>query len=75
MACPPGAAEGAHHEDNEPLHTIPATVDALREIGPEVIAPCHCTGWRAVHALAAAFPNGFIPSSVGTRYVLDARTE
>jgi 7,8-dihydropterin-6-yl-methyl-4-(beta-D-ribofuranosyl)aminobenzene 5'-phosphate synthase len=55
--------------------SIPPTVEALREIGPEVIAPCHCTGWRAVHALADAFPNGFIPSSVGTRYVLDAGPE
>ena len=53
-------------------HTIPATVEALREIGPHVVAPCHCTGWRAVHALADAFPDGFIPSSVGTRYVLEA---
>jgi 7,8-dihydropterin-6-yl-methyl-4-(beta-D-ribofuranosyl)aminobenzene 5'-phosphate synthase len=57
----------------EPI--IPPTVEALREIGPEVIAPCHCTGWRAVHALADAFPNGFIPSSVGTRYVLEAGKE
>ncbi|MFI5394339.1 MAG: MBL fold metallo-hydrolase [Candidatus Binatia bacterium] len=56
-------------------HIIPPTVEALREIGPEVIAPCHCTGWRAVHALADAFPNGFIPSSVGTRYVLEAGKE
>ena len=56
-------------------HIIPPTVEALREIAPEVIAPCHCTGWRAVHALADAFPGGFIPSSVGTKYVLEARTE
>jgi 7,8-dihydropterin-6-yl-methyl-4-(beta-D-ribofuranosyl)aminobenzene 5'-phosphate synthase len=54
----------------EPI--IPPTVDALREIGPEVIVPSHCTGWRAVHALADAFPDAFIPGSVGTRYVLEA---
>jgi 7,8-dihydropterin-6-yl-methyl-4-(beta-D-ribofuranosyl)aminobenzene 5'-phosphate synthase len=54
----------------EPI--IPATVEALREIGPDVIAPSHCTGWRAVHALADAFPQGFIPGSVGTRYVLES---
>jgi len=54
----------------EPI--IPQTVEALREIGPEVIVPCHCTGWRAIHALADAFPDGYIPSSVGTRYVLES---
>jgi 7,8-dihydropterin-6-yl-methyl-4-(beta-D-ribofuranosyl)aminobenzene 5'-phosphate synthase len=51
----------------EPI--IPQTVEALREIGPEVLAPTHCTGWRATHALAAAFPGAFVPNSVGTRYV------
>jgi 7,8-dihydropterin-6-yl-methyl-4-(beta-D-ribofuranosyl)aminobenzene 5'-phosphate synthase len=45
------------------------TVEALSELGPQVMAPAHCTGWRATHALAAAFPDAFIPGSVGTRYV------
>jgi 7,8-dihydropterin-6-yl-methyl-4-(beta-D-ribofuranosyl)aminobenzene 5'-phosphate synthase len=52
----------------EPI--IEPTVEALRELGPEVVVPAHCTGWRATHALAAAFPNAFLQSSVGTRYVL-----
>ena len=51
-------------------HIIPETVEALRDIGPQVIAPSHCTGMRATHALAEAFPGEFIPSSVGTTYVL-----
>jgi 7,8-dihydropterin-6-yl-methyl-4-(beta-D-ribofuranosyl)aminobenzene 5'-phosphate synthase len=46
------------------------TVEALSELGPQVVAPAHCTGWRATHALAAAFPDAFIPGSVGTRYIL-----
>jgi 7,8-dihydropterin-6-yl-methyl-4-(beta-D-ribofuranosyl)aminobenzene 5'-phosphate synthase len=46
------------------------TVEALTELGPHVVAPAHCTGWRATHALAAAFPDAFIPGSVGTRYIL-----
>jgi 7,8-dihydropterin-6-yl-methyl-4-(beta-D-ribofuranosyl)aminobenzene 5'-phosphate synthase len=50
--------------------SIPPTVEALREFDPQVVAPTHCTGWRAIHALAAAFPDAFIPGSVGTRYVL-----
>jgi 7,8-dihydropterin-6-yl-methyl-4-(beta-D-ribofuranosyl)aminobenzene 5'-phosphate synthase len=52
----------------EPI--IEPTVAALRELGPAVLAPTHCTGWRATHALAAAFPDAFIQGSVGTRYVL-----
>jgi 7,8-dihydropterin-6-yl-methyl-4-(beta-D-ribofuranosyl)aminobenzene 5'-phosphate synthase len=52
----------------EPI--IPPTVEALRAFAPEVAVPTHCTGWRATHALAAAFPDAFVPGSVGTRYVL-----
>lgn len=47
------------------------TVEALAELGPQVVVPAHCTGWRATHALASAFPDAFIPGSVGTRYVFE----
>ena len=52
----------------EPI--IPAVCDALSELSPDVIVPAHCTGWRAVHALAAAFPDAFIQNSVGTWFEL-----
>jgi len=52
----------------EPI--IPATCQALAEMAPAVIVPAHCTGWRATHALAAAFPDAFIQNSVGTRFEL-----
>ncbi len=52
----------------EPI--IPDTCDALAELAPTVIVPTHCTGWRAIHALAARFPDAFIQNSIGTRYEL-----
>ena len=52
----------------EPI--IPATGDAFAELAPEVLVPAHCTGWRAIHALAARLPDAFIQNSVGTRYEL-----
>jgi 7,8-dihydropterin-6-yl-methyl-4-(beta-D-ribofuranosyl)aminobenzene 5'-phosphate synthase len=51
---------------------IGPTLEALRELAPDIVAPAHCTGWRATHALAAAFPDAFIPGSVGTTYVVSA---
>jgi 7,8-dihydropterin-6-yl-methyl-4-(beta-D-ribofuranosyl)aminobenzene 5'-phosphate synthase len=54
----------------EPI--IPPTVAALGEFEPRVVVPTHCTGWRAIHALAAAFPDAFIQNSVGTRYVFES---
>jgi 7,8-dihydropterin-6-yl-methyl-4-(beta-D-ribofuranosyl)aminobenzene 5'-phosphate synthase len=49
---------------------IGPTVDALAELAPDVVVPAHCTGWRAVHALAARRPDAFIQNSVGTTFQL-----
>jgi 7,8-dihydropterin-6-yl-methyl-4-(beta-D-ribofuranosyl)aminobenzene 5'-phosphate synthase len=51
---------------------IEPTVAALTELAPEVIVPGHCTGWRAQHALAAALPDAWVQTSVGTTYTLSA---
>jgi 7,8-dihydropterin-6-yl-methyl-4-(beta-D-ribofuranosyl)aminobenzene 5'-phosphate synthase len=53
---------------------IGATVtDLVDRVRPRIVAPGHCTGWRAADALAAAFgPSGFAPSVVGTRFLLGA---
>jgi 7,8-dihydropterin-6-yl-methyl-4-(beta-D-ribofuranosyl)aminobenzene 5'-phosphate synthase len=54
----------------EPI--IEPTVQALRELSPDVIVPAHCTGWRAQHRLAAELPDAFIPNAVGTTFTLAA---
>jgi 7,8-dihydropterin-6-yl-methyl-4-(beta-D-ribofuranosyl)aminobenzene 5'-phosphate synthase len=51
---------------------IEPTVAALTELAPELIAPGHCTGWRAQHTLAAALPDAWVQTSVGTTYTLSA---
>jgi 7,8-dihydropterin-6-yl-methyl-4-(beta-D-ribofuranosyl)aminobenzene 5'-phosphate synthase len=45
---------------------IPPTVAALNELAPALLVPAHCTGWKAVHQLAARFPDAFVQSTVGT---------
>lgn len=47
---------------------IAPTCDALATFSPDYLVPCHCTGWRAIHAIAARFPDAFIQNSVGTRF-------
>ena len=51
---------------------IAPTRDALTELAPALLVPGHCTGWRAQHALAAAFPDAWVPGSVGSSYRLSA---
>ncbi|HKA54976.1 MAG TPA: MBL fold metallo-hydrolase [Candidatus Binatia bacterium] len=52
----------------EPI--IAPTVAALKELNPEMVVPAHCTGWKAVHAIARELPQAFVQNSVGTRFVL-----
>ena len=49
---------------------IPETVAALAQFDLKLIAAGHCTGWRAVNALAEAYGDAVVPSAVGKRYVL-----
>jgi 7,8-dihydropterin-6-yl-methyl-4-(beta-D-ribofuranosyl)aminobenzene 5'-phosphate synthase len=51
---------------------IGATVRDLTElVAPRIVAPGHCTGWRAASALANAFgPSAFAPCVVGSRFIL-----
>jgi 7,8-dihydropterin-6-yl-methyl-4-(beta-D-ribofuranosyl)aminobenzene 5'-phosphate synthase len=48
----------------EPI--IEPTVQAFAELAPTLLAPAHCTGWKAVHRLAASFPDAFVMPTVGT---------
>lgn len=52
----------------EPI--IVPTVEALAELSPSLLAPAHCTGWKAVHQLARRFPDAFVMSTVGTTITL-----
>jgi 7,8-dihydropterin-6-yl-methyl-4-(beta-D-ribofuranosyl)aminobenzene 5'-phosphate synthase len=51
---------------------VDTTVAALAGIGPDVIVPAHCTGLRAVRAVASRFPDAFIQNSVGTRFEFES---
>ena len=51
---------------------IGPTVDALRAARIGRILPAHCSGWRAVHAIARAMPEAFVQSAVGTTLTFEA---
>jgi 7,8-dihydropterin-6-yl-methyl-4-(beta-D-ribofuranosyl)aminobenzene 5'-phosphate synthase len=51
---------------------IPDTVEGLRPFAIEHIIAGHCTGWRALHALANAFGDAVSQSAVGTAYTFAA---
>jgi 7,8-dihydropterin-6-yl-methyl-4-(beta-D-ribofuranosyl)aminobenzene 5'-phosphate synthase len=59
---------GGFHLAGTNERIIPETVEAMRAFGLKSIAAAHCTGWRAVSALAAAFGAAVAPSAVGKTY-------
>ena len=61
---------GGFHLSGATEAIIPETVEALAQFDLKLIAAGHCTGWRAVNALAEAFGDAVVPSAVGKRYVL-----
>ncbi len=56
---------------NEAL--VPQTVAALQTFAPRYVAAGHCTGWRAMSALAAGFgEQAMAPLAVGKRFTFAA---
>jgi 7,8-dihydropterin-6-yl-methyl-4-(beta-D-ribofuranosyl)aminobenzene 5'-phosphate synthase len=51
---------------------IPDTVEGLKKFNISHIITGHCTGWRALHALANAFGEVVSQSAVGTTYSFSA---
>jgi 7,8-dihydropterin-6-yl-methyl-4-(beta-D-ribofuranosyl)aminobenzene 5'-phosphate synthase len=45
-------------------------LDDLEAMGPQVLVPAHCTGWRAQHAMSRRFAEAFVPNTVGSRFRL-----
>jgi 7,8-dihydropterin-6-yl-methyl-4-(beta-D-ribofuranosyl)aminobenzene 5'-phosphate synthase len=63
------AVMGGLHLSGANEEIIPQTVAALKPFGLKTIAAGHCTGWRAMTALANAFGDGVLtPTAVGKQF-------
>lgn len=64
-----GVMGGFHLSGPGPEAVIPETVQDLRSLGLKRIMPGHCTGWRAVSALARIFEDDvLVPCAVGRKF-------
>jgi 7,8-dihydropterin-6-yl-methyl-4-(beta-D-ribofuranosyl)aminobenzene 5'-phosphate synthase len=59
---------GFHLAGKDGESRVSLTVDRLKQFNPQLIAPSHCTGWRASCAIAQALPQSFVWGSVGNLY-------
>jgi 7,8-dihydropterin-6-yl-methyl-4-(beta-D-ribofuranosyl)aminobenzene 5'-phosphate synthase len=63
-------AMGGLHLSGSTEKIIPDTVTDLKRFGLGLLAPGHCTGWRAMSLLAREFGDELAPSAVGKRYLI-----
>jgi 7,8-dihydropterin-6-yl-methyl-4-(beta-D-ribofuranosyl)aminobenzene 5'-phosphate synthase len=64
-----GAMGGLHLSGiNE--RVIPQTMADLKTFGLKLLAPGHCTGWRALSQMAREFGESLVPSAVGKKYLI-----
>jgi 7,8-dihydropterin-6-yl-methyl-4-(beta-D-ribofuranosyl)aminobenzene 5'-phosphate synthase len=62
------AVMGGLHLSGPNEAIIPQTMEGLKEFGIKTIAAGHCTGWRAMAALAKAFSDALVPTAVGKQF-------
>jgi 7,8-dihydropterin-6-yl-methyl-4-(beta-D-ribofuranosyl)aminobenzene 5'-phosphate synthase len=59
---------GFHLAGKEFENRIQPTIKELQRINPKLIVPSHCTGWKAMCAIAKTLPEAFVWTSVGNLY-------
>jgi 7,8-dihydropterin-6-yl-methyl-4-(beta-D-ribofuranosyl)aminobenzene 5'-phosphate synthase len=61
---------GGLHLSGSTEQIIPDTVADLRRFDLGLLAPGHCTGWRAMSVIAREFGDELAPTAVGKRYLI-----
>jgi 7,8-dihydropterin-6-yl-methyl-4-(beta-D-ribofuranosyl)aminobenzene 5'-phosphate synthase len=69
-AVPLYGVMGGLHLSGNTEKIIPDTIGDLKQFGLKLLAPGHCTGWRALSLMAKEFGEELVPSAVGKKYVI-----
>lgn len=64
-----GVVGGFHLADNRP-DKLAASLEGLKILGPKVLMPGHCTGWKFKFMIEQDMPAVLAPSFCGTKYTL-----
>ncbi len=60
---------GGFHLARSDSEEIKRTIDNIRDVRPELIVPCHCTGFQAICQFATQMPDVFKEGVVGATYL------
>ncbi len=68
--APPFAIMGGMHLAGPTEAIIPETIADLQTFNLQLLAPGHCTGWRATSAMEQIFKERVVPLAVGKRFMV-----
>ena len=57
---------GFHLIGNTGKAMMERTIEEMKKINPELIVPCHCTGFKAIQEFERVFPEAFVLNASGT---------
>jgi 7,8-dihydropterin-6-yl-methyl-4-(beta-D-ribofuranosyl)aminobenzene 5'-phosphate synthase len=60
---------GGYHLVGAKNEEIQRTVEEIKQLGPRIVVPTHCTGFKAQMQFASQMPDEFVMGSVGTTYL------
>jgi len=60
------AVVGGFHLQGAAEDVVERTIGELKALGPQLIMPCHCTGFEATRRFAEEIPGQFLLGAVGT---------
>jgi len=59
---------GLHLSGKQGALALEPTIRDLKNLGPKVVIPSHCTGWNAINRIGQKMPEQFVLATVGTTY-------
>jgi 7,8-dihydropterin-6-yl-methyl-4-(beta-D-ribofuranosyl)aminobenzene 5'-phosphate synthase len=68
LGAPLFSVVGGFHLADAEAEQVQETVRDLKALGPKLLLPGHCSGWRVKQAIESAMPGSLAPSTVGTRF-------
>jgi len=57
---------GGLHLQGAAQDVVSRTIGELKALGPQVVMPCHCTGFEATRRFVQEMPGQFLLGAVGT---------
>lgn len=62
------AVMGGFHLSSSGKDMVEETIADLKKLGPKILLPGHCTGWRAKFEIERVMPGRLVPSVAGMKY-------